>query len=143
MKMSSGLKRFLAALGLIIVSGVIGNTISPNAAVKGVDTAVPILQKRTPTTEVTVIPTLAPVATETPTPTVTPTIYIQPTKKYIAPTATSIPAQTNSGLSNDNTYINSQGNEIHSPAYADSVPPGASAICGDGTYSFSGVAQWL
>lgn len=57
-------------------------------------------------------------------------------------------------LSNDNTYINSDGNEVHSPAYAPSVPAGATAICGDGTYSFSqhrsgtcshhgGVAQWL
>lgn len=57
-------------------------------------------------------------------------------------------------LSNDNTYINSRGNEVHSPAYAPSVPPGATAICGDGTYSFSqnrrgtcshhgGVAEWL
>lgn len=57
-------------------------------------------------------------------------------------------------LSNNNTYINSQGNEVHSPAYAPSIPPGATAICRDGTYSFSqsrrgtcshhgGVAQWL
>lgn len=57
-------------------------------------------------------------------------------------------------LSNDNTYINSEGNEVHSPAYAPSVPAGASALCGDGTYSFSqnrrgtcsrhgGVAEWL
>jgi len=56
-------------------------------------------------------------------------------------------------LSNDNTYINSAGNEVHSPAYAPSIPPGASAQCNDGTYSFSqsrrgtcshhgGVAQW-
>jgi hypothetical protein len=58
-------------------------------------------------------------------------------------------------LSNDNYYTNSAGNEVHSPAYSDDgVPPGASAICRDGTYSFSqsrrgtcshhgGVAQWL
>lgn len=57
-------------------------------------------------------------------------------------------------LSNNNTYTNSQGNEVHSPAYAPSVPQGASARCGDGTYSFSqsrrgtcshhgGVAEWL
>lgn len=57
-------------------------------------------------------------------------------------------------LSNKNTYTNSQGNEVHSPAYAPSVPQGASAICRDGTYSFSqsrrgtcshhgGVAEWL
>lgn len=59
-------------------------------------------------------------------------------------------------LSNNNYYINSAGNEIHSPAYTEdnSVPAGASARCGDGTYSFSqsrrgtcshhgGVAEWL
>jgi hypothetical protein len=56
-------------------------------------------------------------------------------------------------LSNDNYYINSQGNEVHSPANAPSIPPGASARCADGTYSFSqsrrgtcshhgGVAEW-
>ena len=56
-------------------------------------------------------------------------------------------------LSNNNTYINVDGNQVHSPAYADSVPSGASAICRDGTYSFSqhrqgtcsghgGVASW-
>lgn len=56
-------------------------------------------------------------------------------------------------LSNDSSYINVDGNEVHSPAYADSVPAGASAVCRDGTYSFSqhrqgtcsghgGVASW-
>ena len=59
----------------------------------------------------------------------------------------------NSNLSNDNSYINVDGNQVHSPAYAGSVPSGASAICRDGTYSFSqhrqgtcsghgGVASW-
>lgn len=57
-------------------------------------------------------------------------------------------------LSNNNTYVNVDGNEVHSPAYAPSVPVGASAVCRDGTYSFSqhrsgtcsghgGVARWL
>jgi hypothetical protein len=57
-------------------------------------------------------------------------------------------------LSNDNYYTNVDGNEVHSPAYSDSVPAGASAQCRDGTYSFSqhrsgtcshhgGVADWL
>ncbi len=57
-------------------------------------------------------------------------------------------------LSNNNHYTNTSGEEVHSPAYAPSVPQGASAICGDGTYSFSrsrrgtcshhgGVAEWL
>lgn len=56
-------------------------------------------------------------------------------------------------LSNDNSYVNVDGNQVHSPAYADSIPVGASAICRDGTYSFSqhrqgtcsghgGVAMW-
>lgn len=56
-------------------------------------------------------------------------------------------------LSNDNSYINVDGNKIHYPAYADSIPSGASAMCRDGTYSFSqhrqgtcsghgGVASW-
>jgi hypothetical protein len=58
------------------------------------------------------------------------------------------------GLSNDNHYINSKGNTVHSPAYAPSIPEGASARCRDGTYSFSqsrrgtcshhgGVGTWL
>ena len=57
-------------------------------------------------------------------------------------------------LSNDNYYTNVNGNKVHSPAYSSSVPSGASARCGDGTYSFSqnrrgtcshhgGVAEWL
>lgn len=57
-------------------------------------------------------------------------------------------------LSNDNYYTNSSGNRVHAPANAPSVPPGATALCGDGTYSFSqhrsgtcshhgGVAKWL
>lgn len=57
-------------------------------------------------------------------------------------------------LSNNNYYTNVDGNRVHSPAYSDSVPSGASARCGDGTYSFSqnrrgtcshhgGVDEWL
>lgn len=53
-------------------------------------------------------------------------------------------------------YTNKSGKTVHSPAHTISgqVPPGASAQCGDGSYSFSqhhrgtcshhgGVAQWL
>jgi hypothetical protein len=58
-------------------------------------------------------------------------------------------------LSNDNHYTNSDGRQVHSPAYSSrGVPAGATAVCGDGTYSFSqhrsgtcshhgGVARWL
>jgi hypothetical protein len=51
-------------------------------------------------------------------------------------------------------YTNSDGQRIHSPVQAASVPAGATAQCRDGSYSFSqhrqgtcshhgGVAQWL
>lgn len=51
-------------------------------------------------------------------------------------------------------YTNSAGDTVQSPTYYDYQPSGASAICGDGTYSFSksrsgtcshhgGVSSWL
>ena len=79
------------------------------------------------------------------------------TNTVVQPSAPSTPAPaTNNNLSNSNTYVNSNGNTVHSPAYSEdnSVPTGATAKCGDGTYSFSqhrsgtcshhgGVAEWL
>jgi hypothetical protein len=117
-------------------------------------------------------PTLTPVPTETPKPTLTPTytprptlkptntpiptrVYIAPTTIYVPPTEVP-PVESNSRLDNNNYYTNTEGNRVHSPANTmdGSVPAGASAQCGDGTYSFSqsrrgtcshhgGVAQWL
>lgn len=63
----------------------------------------------------------------------------------------------NSSYSQSNTikyYTNSEGERVQSPTYYDSPPPGATALCRDGTYSFSrnrrgtcshhgGVAKWL
>ena len=64
-------------------------------------------------------------------------------------------APASSDLSNDNHYSNISGESVHSPAYSNdnAIPAGASAQCGDGTYSFSqhrsgtcshhgGVATW-
>ncbi|MEO6078108.1 MAG: DUF3761 domain-containing protein [Candidatus Andersenbacteria bacterium] len=74
---------------------------------------------------------------------------------YLTSTPTPTPTATPiDGLSNTNTYTNSDGNTIHSPAYSNTVPVGATAQCRDGTYSFSqhrsgtcshhgGVAEWL
>jgi hypothetical protein len=59
-------------------------------------------------------------------------------------------------LQTHNHYVNKAGQEVHSPAKSidGKVPAGASAKCGDGSYSFSksrrgtcsqhgGVAAWL
>jgi hypothetical protein len=72
------------------------------------------------------------------------------------PPAVAAAPSDSSGLSNDNSYVNSDHNVVHSPAYSTSgqVPAGATARCTDGTYSFSqhhsgtcsghgGVASWL
>ncbi|MDD3284216.1 MAG: DUF3761 domain-containing protein [Patescibacteria group bacterium] len=73
----------------------------------------------------------------------------QPIKNVIPEVNT----ETNNNLSNDNHYTNVDGNKVHSPAYSDTIPVGASAKCRDGSYSFSqhrsgtcshhgGVAKW-
>jgi len=127
---------FITALaGGLLLGGAYTLGATHQTAVQGVQTAAP-------TATVTAAPT-----TPTPLPTFTPT----PTRS-IAPTQ----ATTQSGLSNDSYYTNSNDNQVHSPAYSNdnSVPAGATAQCGDGTYSFSqhrsgtcshhgGVAQWL
>ncbi len=58
-------------------------------------------------------------------------------------------------LSNSNSYTNVSGDPVHSPSYSSNgIPAGATAECGDGTFSFSlhhsgscshhgGVIQWL
>ncbi|OHA52744.1 MAG: hypothetical protein A3A97_01215 [Candidatus Terrybacteria bacterium RIFCSPLOWO2_01_FULL_40_23] len=81
-----------------------------------------------------------------------PPTIVEPEKEVVKVTP---PPVDTANLSNDNYYINVDGNNIHSPAYSDNgVPAGASAQCGDGTYSFSqhrsgtcshhgGVAMWL
>jgi hypothetical protein len=61
-----------------------------------------------------------------------------------------------SGSSNSNNdyYINSKGERVKSPSHSSNIPAGATAICNDGTYSYSqsrrgtcshhgGVKQWL
>jgi Protein of unknown function (DUF3761) len=76
---------------------------------------------------------LAPVATPVAAPVAEPQ---QEAKTAIQAAPQSNPT-SESGLSNNNHYVNSSGNTVHSPAYSQSVPAGASAKCGDGTYSFS------
>jgi hypothetical protein len=73
-------------------------------------------------------------------------------ERRAVPTTQSVPAGQ---LSNDRYYTNSDGKRIHSPAYSSGgSPAGATAVCTDGTYSFSqhrsgtcshhgGVARWF
>jgi hypothetical protein len=57
-------------------------------------------------------------------------------------------------LSNGNYYSNVNGSKVKSPSWSPKVPAGATAQCGDGSYSFSlhhsgtcshhgGVTNWL
>jgi hypothetical protein len=70
---------------------------------------------------------------------------------YVAPPAPVAPAAP---TCTNGTYVNTAGNTVCSPEVASSAPSGATAKCGDGTYSFSqsrrgtcsshgGVATWL
>ena len=124
---------------LIIIASFIsyGATSTPStSALQGAQTSPPSTGVSSETTTMTPVVIVPSSALPSPKPTLKPTI---------APS---------SGLSNDNTYVNSVGNTVHSPTYSNTVPAGASAICGDGTYSFSqsrrgtcshhgGVSQWL
>lgn len=101
---------------------------------------------------------IAVASAQSPSQTPTPTqqlIQTPAAQKVEAPTVpTASPFSSADELSNDNYYTNVEGNEVHSPAYSSGVPAGASALCGDGTYSFSqnrrgtcshhgGVSEWL
>lgn len=81
-----------------------------------------------------------------------------PSSEELTPGATETGSESNGsepGLSNNHSYRNSDGYQVHSPAYSNGgVPAGASALCADGTYSFSqhrqgtcshhgGVSSWL
>lgn len=78
-----------------------------------------------------------------------PTAQVTSVGTYVAPP----PAPAQSTCTNG-TYVNSAGNTVCRPEVSDSAPSGATAKCGDGTYSFSqsrsgtcsrhgGVAAWL
>lgn len=153
-------KYLLFVLALLIPTVMVASASqSKKTDVKGVQVSVTVV----PTTKPTETPTPTDTPANTPTPTIAPTntpyptrAYIAPTKVYVPPTQAPTATQSNSQLDNNNYYTNTAGNSVHSPANTvdNSVPSGASARCGDGTYSFSqsrrgtcsshgGVAQWL
>ncbi|HZX01013.1 MAG TPA: DUF3761 domain-containing protein [Candidatus Paceibacterota bacterium] len=133
--------KFLAGtVGVIAVGSLAASmTGSPNPSTNTADISVPIIYD-----------TAVPKTTQTNNPSTNATDVSAPIiSNNVVPQAT----QVLPNLSNNNYYINSDGNSVHSPAYAPSVPAGASAKCRDGTYSFSqhrqgtcsrhgGVATW-
>ncbi|WP_405051526.1 DUF3761 domain-containing protein [Silvimonas sp.] len=59
--------------------------------------------------------------------------------KYPAASQTVQAPSTDNDLVEQGTYVNKAGNTVHKPAHTKSgrAPDGATAKCGDGTYSFS------
>lgn len=70
--------------------------------------------------------------------------------------SSSAPSPKESQLVEHGHYVNKSGHTVHSPAHTKSgeAPPGATAKCGDGSYSFSqhhrgtcshhrGVVSWI
>lgn len=79
--------------------------------------------------------------------------YLTTRRVVKEPTNTKV-SKTKSANSTVKYYTNSAGQKVQSPTYYKSAPAGASALCRDGTYSFSknrrgtcshhgGVAKWL
>jgi len=133
-------------VGLIILGGVFGG-LKPQVAGTQIE-ATPL-----PTITATSSPTVTLTPSATPTPTPTPKPTVKPIIKTPAPTTQTqvVPPVIDAGCG---TYINSAGNEVARPCPANNIPVGATARCGDGTYSYSqsrsgtcshhgGVAQWL
>ncbi len=77
---------------------------------------------------------ISPVLTVAPTPTPTLTPTLKPTPR---PTFKPVPTIAPQTQSSPDYYINVDGNKVQSPTYYNSPPVGATAKCGDGTYSFS------
>jgi peptidoglycan hydrolase-like protein with peptidoglycan-binding domain len=81
--------------------------------------------------------------------------YFGPLTRADANTVITAHPEWTTTLSTSTTYNNVNGNTVHSPSYSSSGnPAGATAQCGDGTYSFSlhhsgscshhgGVSSWL
>jgi hypothetical protein len=96
--------------------------------------------------------TLSSTTTSSPTTSTTVARVTTTVRAVLAPVATSPPV-TATGCPNG-TYVNTAGNTVCRPAASESAPPGATAQCRDGDYSYSqsrsgtcsghgGVAHWL
>lgn len=128
-------KRFLIPVGLVLglfTLAAVSNT-NPQPLVSPAQQTITKLEQNTPPSDNVVEPFEAAKETaNTPAPT--------EVKAEETPKTTSTPSSSSaSNLSNDNHYQNVDGNTIHSPAKTEdnSIPPGATARCNNGSYSFS------
>lgn len=140
--------------GLVVVVALAGAGACGSPPVKSTQ---PVTSRAPATTAFTEY--IAPSTTETtvaPTTTAPPTTTTPPTTAAPTTVRTTTPPTTAQTLSNSNTYVNSAGDTIQSPASTSDgqAPAGATAQCADGTYSFSqtrsgtcshhgGVSTWL
>ncbi|MEC3977839.1 DUF3761 domain-containing protein [Amycolatopsis sp. H20-H5] len=151
---------FSVALGSFLLGGVLltGCNVPTQPAHSEVTAPVPTSSAEYPT------PTYTP-PTETTSATPTPTAVAEApaapvaVKPSVTPKPAPVPKKTTAAKApavacGGDYYVNSDGNCIHRPEAAPGAPSGATARCGDGTYSFSqhrqgtcshhgGVAAWL
>ncbi|MEU0505765.1 DUF3761 domain-containing protein [Nocardia sp. NPDC005998] len=155
--------RFTAVLGIVFVGAfalLLGGCASPPSGPGLVAATTSTVAKTTsaPTTPKPAMTTPAPtppITTTTASPPaaaapVAPEPIASPTTAY-QPPAAAVPAQPICG---DDSYLNSDNQCVHRPQSAPAAPPGATARCTDGTYSYSqhrsgtcshhgGVSAWL
>jgi hypothetical protein len=142
------MSRLVAALGAFLLGAALLSGCDPNPQVTrtGNDTTV-ITSSVTPTPETTTSTTEAPSTTTVAPP---PTTTVAPAPA-VTTNAAVAPPQTACGA---DQYRNVDGVCVNRPVAAPGPPPGATAKCNDGTYSFSqhrsgtcsghrGVAVWL
>jgi len=144
--------RSRATVGVVALLALAGCGSSSKFSVKSTPTT---SSATTATTVVRTATTLRPKPTIPPTTAAPVTAPPQTQPPATSPPATVAPATVAPAQNCPNgDYINSSGNTVCSPYSASSAPPGATAKCNDGTYSFSqhrsgtcshhgGVAQWL
>lgn len=149
-------------VAFLVLIGVTPHTAQPTAPIPVVATASPSVTPAATAPTTTPQPTTA-TPTTTPPPTTTSVVAVPVTTTVV--TQHPVPAPTTATAKQaqpidpapacgGDDYINSDGNCVPRPTHAASAPPGATAQCVDGSYSFSqhrqgtcshhgGVARWL
>lgn len=141
---------FGGLFAIALVAAATHPTPTPPAPAPVVATSVPTLVAPVVTPPPTSAPTTT-LALASPPP--TPTTTTAPPQLVVTP-RTTLAAPTTVFACGGDTYVNVDGNCVPRPTQAANAPPGATAQCRDGSYSFSqhrrgtcsghgGVARWL